>query len=57
MFLMMPSTKIEQMVSLHQTLMPQELQIRNIFKRHFLLNHWSKFTINSQDRFSRWLLL
>ena len=25
-----------------------KLQIRNIFKRHFLLNHWSKYKIFSQ---------
>ena len=41
LFLLMPFTKIAQMVTLHRTKGQPELQIRNNFKRH-LLNHWSK---------------
>ena len=33
-----------------------ELQIRNIFKRHLLLSHWSKFKLISQNCYS-WCLL
>ena len=45
-FLIMPSTKIEQMVLLHKTRGPLELDIRNHFKG-YLLNHWSQFKIIS----------
>ena len=44
------------MVPLHRTKEPPELQIRNIFKRHLILNLWSKFKIVSQN-FSSWCLL
>ena len=54
LFLIIPFTKIAQMVLLHWTKGPQELQIRNIFKH--LLNHWSKFEIISQNC-SSWCLL
>ena len=49
----MPFTKIAQMVLLHRTKGPPELQIRNIFKRHLVLNHWSSFKIISQN-YSSW---
>ena len=45
---MMSSTKVAQMVSFRWTKGPPELQIRNVFKRHLLLNHWSKFKIISK---------
>ena len=48
LFLIIPSTKIAQMVWLHWTKGPPELQIRNLFKPH-LLNHWSEFKIISQN--------
>ena len=41
-FLLIPSTKIAQMVLLGITKGPPELQIRNVFKQYLLLNHWSK---------------
>ena len=44
-FLRMPSTKIPHKVPLRESNGPPELYIRNIFKRHFFLNHWSKFEI------------
>ena len=52
----MPLTKIALMVLLHWTKGLPELQIRNIFKRHFLLNHWYKFKIISLNCSSRCLL-
>ena len=45
---MMSSTKIAQMVLVHRSKGPPELQIRNIFKRHLTQNHWSKFKIISE---------
>ena len=45
LFLMSPFTKIAQIVPLHWTKWPPKLQIRNIFKRHLLLNDWSKFKV------------
>ena len=56
LFLIMPLTKIAQMVLLHWTKGLPELQITNIFKRHILLNHWSKFKIISLN-YSSWFLL
>ena len=47
LFLMMPSTKVAQIVLLRLSKGLLELLIRNIFKQH-LLNHWSKFKIISQ---------
>ena len=41
-----------QIVPLWWTKGPPELQIRNVFKGHLLLNHWSKFKIISQNCFS-----
>ena len=41
-----PLPKIAQMVPLRRTKGLPELQIRNTFKWHFLLNHWSKFKIH-----------
>ena len=49
LFLIIPSTKIAQMGSLRGTKGLPELQIRNDFKWHFLLNHWSKFKMISQN--------
>ena len=56
LFLWIPSTKIAQMVMLCWTKGLPELQIRNTFKHYFLLKHWSKFKIISQDC-SSWCLL
>ena len=38
------------MITLCRTKGLPELQIRNTFKRHYLMNHWSKFKIISQNR-------
>ena len=50
------STKVAQMVPLRWTEGQPELQIRNIFKRHLLLDHGAKFKIISQNC-SSWCLL
>ena len=39
LFLIIPSSKIAKMVTLRRTQGLPELQIRNTFKQHFLLNH------------------
>ena len=52
MFLIVSSTKIAQMVLLHRTKWLPELEIRNIFKRHLLLNHLPKFKKIPQEYFS-----
>ena len=49
LFLLIPSTKLAQIVLLRWTKGPPEPQIRNIFKRHLLWNHLSKFKIISQN--------
>ena len=49
LFLLIPSTKLAQMVLLRWTKGPPEPQKRNIFKRHLLRNHLSKFKIISQN--------
>ena len=49
LFLLIPYIKIAQMILPRWTKGPSELQIRNIFIRHLLLNHWSKFKIISQN--------
>ena len=51
LFLIMPFTKIAQMVLLCLTKRLPEIKIRNIFKRHLLLNHWSKFKIIYTEMF------
>ena len=56
LFLITPSTKIAQMVPLACTEGLPELWIRNIFKQHFLFNHWLKFKIISQN-YSSWCIL
>ena len=56
LFLWIPSTKIAQMVMLRWTKWLPKLQIRNTFKGHFLLNHWFKFKIISQNCTSSCLL-
>ena len=49
LFLMMPTTKIAQMVPLQGTNGLPELYIRNDVKNIFILNHWSQFKIISQN--------
>ena len=47
----MLSTNISQMILIHQTKDTPERWIRNLFKLHLFLNHWSKFKIISQKCF------
>ena len=53
LFLMMPSSKIAQMVPVHWTKGLPEVKIRNVFKQYLLLNHLFKFHITSHER-SQW---
>ena len=48
----MPSMKIAQIVQLGQTNGLPELYMKNVFKQHLLMNHWSKFKIITQKCFS-----
>ena len=56
LFLIIPFTKIAQIVTFRRTKGLSELQIRNTFKWHFLLIHWSKFKTISQNC-SSWYLI